>query len=364
MREKQQDGDRASKTASRAAGNDVFEFSSMNSLLRSTKELDPFLTIPPPIHTKPPPPPPPPIFSAVSLTSPLSPKPSSPHVPTPFGNTPTQSPPSSPLIPAPETSHQVLSLEIARLPACQTPLDQSPPMLSPAPSAASPDSSPRGPIFLGGSCGETTWRTDIAIPMFEKNGIDFFNPQVANWVPEMIDIEARAKASARRLLFVIDSQTRALAAMIEATELIVMKRQIALVIVPLPQGLVISGDVIPPREFADLKRARQYLRDVANRHNVHVFDDIVKATEWIVSEECRERGRLPRGMSPPCSCSSSSSASSCFRSCPATTLSSSSLSLSSSSSSSVMSPLPSPIDLKRAASSAAVSAAEDRKRTD
>lgn len=44
-------------------------------------------------------------------------------------------------------------------------------------------------VFLGGSCNPTTWRKDVAIPHLKGRGITFYNPQQANWVPEMIELE-------------------------------------------------------------------------------------------------------------------------------------------------------------------------------
>lgn len=64
-------------------------------------------------------------------------------------------------------------------------------------------------IFLGGSCDPTTWRTDIAIPMLTRAGVEFFNPQVAEWTQECVAREASAKADSDVLLFVLDGQTRA-----------------------------------------------------------------------------------------------------------------------------------------------------------
>ena len=91
-------------------------------------------------------------------------------------------------------------------------------------------------VFLGGSCNPTTWRKDIAIPFLTQHRITFYNPvcalvtfnvfhipiftvaefsavtwddavfygmtilmhaslqQVDNWTPELVDIEAAAKA--------------------------------------------------------------------------------------------------------------------------------------------------------------------------
>jgi len=45
-------------------------------------------------------------------------------------------------------------------------------------------------IGLFGTCGETTFRQDIFIPEYEQRGIEYFNPQVDDWKPELADIEA------------------------------------------------------------------------------------------------------------------------------------------------------------------------------
>lgn len=70
-------------------------------------------------------------------------------------------------------------------------------------------------VFLGGSCNPTTWRKDLAIPALSKAGVTYFNPQVDEWYPELIDIEEQAKTSAFLLLFVVDNKTRAISSMVE-----------------------------------------------------------------------------------------------------------------------------------------------------
>jgi hypothetical protein len=63
-------------------------------------------------------------------------------------------------------------------------------------------------VFLGGSCDPTRWRHEIAIPLLTKCRIPFFNPQVTDWSPDLIELEAKAKEECEVLLFVVDSQTR------------------------------------------------------------------------------------------------------------------------------------------------------------
>lgn len=71
-------------------------------------------------------------------------------------------------------------------------------------------------VFLGGSCNPTTWRQNLAIPYLEMNNITYYNPQIDNWTPEVVELEHRAKQNAQVLLFVIDDQTRATVTLIES----------------------------------------------------------------------------------------------------------------------------------------------------
>lgn len=137
-------------------------------------------------------------------------------------------------------------------------------------------------IFLGGSCNPTTWRTDVAIPLLESAGVEYYNPQVEDWSPELVEIEARAKEEADVLLFVIDSQTRAIASMLEATEYICTGRRVVLVVQEI--------DHVDPSyslvEIKDLNRGRAYLRDVAKRHHVAVHDSVTEAVKAASAHSC------------------------------------------------------------------------------
>ena len=135
-------------------------------------------------------------------------------------------------------------------------------------------------VFLGGSCDPTTWRKDVAMPALDKAGVSYYNPQVDDWSPELVEIEAQAKATAEVLLFVIDSQTRAIASMLEAAELI-GRRDVRLVVLDIEDGTEIDGRAVTGRELKDLNRARAYLRDIAQRHGVTVYATVAEAVAAI-----------------------------------------------------------------------------------
>lgn len=131
-------------------------------------------------------------------------------------------------------------------------------------------------VFLGGSCDPTTWRNDIAVPELTHASIPYFNPHVLDWHPNLITLEARAKELCDVLLFVIDSKTRAIASMLEATEYILSQRRVVIVILDIPEGARIDGDLIEGRQLKDLNRARAFLCDIAARHQKYcdVFDSV------------------------------------------------------------------------------------------
>ncbi len=172
---------------------------------------------------------------------------------------------------------------------------------------------PHGLVFLGGACGPTSWRRDIAIPALGAAKIPFFNPQVEEWSPELVDVEAAKKAEAGTLLFVISERTRSIASMIEAAEHITAgQRHVVLVIRMVPEAAIGRDEVstvaastqdssspvrqakrpspmtdltgLTASEQKDLNRGRTYLADIAERHGVRVFGTVDAAVKYLVKE--------------------------------------------------------------------------------
>jgi hypothetical protein len=138
-------------------------------------------------------------------------------------------------------------------------------------------------VFLGGSCNPTTWRTDQAIPMLAAANIPYYNPQVDNWTPDLVEIEAKEKEKAGCLLFVIDATTRALASILEAAEYVCRGRHVVLCIRDVATGTSFGDELqVTESELKDLNRCRNYLRDVATRHGVTFSSSVRKAVQTIV----------------------------------------------------------------------------------
>merc|ERR1712216_874457 len=139
-------------------------------------------------------------------------------------------------------------------------------------------------VFLGGSCNPTRWRRDVAIPLLSKHEVAFYNPQVENWYPELMELENRAKHAAAVSLFVIDGQTRAIMSMMEAVEYITTKRAVAVAVVNVSEGQKIGEDCVSGAESKDLNRARGYLCDVAKRYGVEVHTSVEGAVEDAIQQ--------------------------------------------------------------------------------
>ena len=139
-------------------------------------------------------------------------------------------------------------------------------------------------IFLGGACGTTTWRRDIAIPALEAAGITYHDPQlgIGEWTPGREADEMRAKDQADVLLFVIDDHTRGVASVAEVAYLLATRRTLALVVTDIQEGSRVGDQVIDSSESADLNRGRIFIRTMAAEQGVPVFQEVESAVKHAI----------------------------------------------------------------------------------
>lgn len=141
-------------------------------------------------------------------------------------------------------------------------------------------------VFLGGSCGKTTWRFDSVIPKFEESGVGYYNPQRDDWSPALVAVEARAKDECKVLLFVIDDSTRSLVSVLEAVEHVCRGRRAYIVMCDTVKGPIDFdglGVEASSSELADLNRLRSYLKDVAVRHGVEIYPTVEEAVRDVIN---------------------------------------------------------------------------------
>lgn len=156
-------------------------------------------------------------------------------------------------------------------------------------------------IFLGGSCNPTTWRQNLAIPFLDTHGISYYNPQVENWSPEIIEIERRAKQNAQILLFVIDKQTRSTVSLVESAFMAGENKNLVLVVNPYEdRGCPIEdcGTATSHKEFLELKHARYLLQCLVARRKIPMFTDILNAL-YFISRSLRNEPEDTRSLFEP-----------------------------------------------------------------
>eukprot|EP01147_Barroeca_monosierra_P006762 gene6762-7560_t len=137
----------------------------------------------------------------------------------------------------------------------------------------------RAQVFLGGACNPTNWRQRTAIPFLKEHGITYFNPQVDDWFPELIEIEERAKNTADLLLFVFTNATTAIASMMEVafSSVVVMESP-----TEISEAYSIDTDRKDPYWF-DLQRGRELLVTLLKLENIPVFTTVEEGLQYCVT---------------------------------------------------------------------------------
>lgn len=140
-------------------------------------------------------------------------------------------------------------------------------------------------IFLGGSCGQTTWRADIAIPLLDRAGVTYCDPQLplGAWTSAHQADDLRGKDQARVLLFVISRETASVAAIAEVAYLLAERRPLALAVQDVETGTPINGKACDAAQALDLNRGRLFLRAMADVHGVPVFGEVADAVRHAIA---------------------------------------------------------------------------------
>ncbi|KAF1783454.1 hypothetical protein GQ600_13802 [Phytophthora cactorum] len=132
-----------------------------------------------------------------------------------------------------------------------------------------------GSVYLGGNLTATSWRQKVAIPLLRKAGIPIYVP-FADYLQFGLSSTAEKHVQALAEHFrEIETQ--------KATAELILHQALLLVIEPVEEGCMVEeGVAITGREFKDLARARAYLREMAERNDVAVFESVTQAVENIV----------------------------------------------------------------------------------
>jgi len=183
-------------------------------------------------------------------------------------------------------------------PSCQSTADKTKTALS-----SNRDKDSKLQIFLGGSCNPTTWRQNVAIPYLELNNISYYNPQIDDWTPEVVDTERHAKQTAQILLFVIDKQTRSTVSLVESAFMAGESKNLVLVIYPFEYNIMSLTDT-----------SHQTSNIIESRSK------FVKKTSRLCENDCPSEGRSSSTVTSSSTSVSSSATTAHETSPPSTTL--------------------------------------------
>ncbi|CAH8466249.1 unnamed protein product [Schistosoma intercalatum] len=140
-------------------------------------------------------------------------------------------------------------------------------------------------FFLGGACNPTTWRKEVAIPILDRLGLTYYNPQVDDWSPELMELERKAKSVSDILLFVFENwRTRGLVSLLEATYLASQKKPLVLCIskVGCTDFPSAAGENISKLEYHFLEEAMNCFIQLIKRLKIPCFSEVETAVNYAV----------------------------------------------------------------------------------
>ncbi|KAK4473847.1 hypothetical protein MN116_003179 [Schistosoma mekongi] len=140
-------------------------------------------------------------------------------------------------------------------------------------------------FFLGGACNPTTWRKDVAIPILDRLGLTYYNPQVDDWSPGLMELEREAKSLSNILLFVFENwKTRGLVSLLEATYLASQRKPLVLCISKTEESNLpsVAGENITKLEYHFLEEAMSYFVRMVKRLNIPCFSEVKTAIHFAV----------------------------------------------------------------------------------
>ncbi|KAI1710748.1 nucleoside 2-deoxyribosyltransferase like domain-containing protein [Ditylenchus destructor] len=133
-------------------------------------------------------------------------------------------------------------------------------------------------VFLGGSCGNTVWRSEVVIPYLKKRSITYYDPQRPTWSENLIYEEMIAKENSRLFLFVLDPGTINATSFLEIAYLAARKAS-KLVVVFI--GKREWSDKAHPMDLPDRIRTCNLLEAILTRHSVPMLTSIEHALDYV-----------------------------------------------------------------------------------
>ncbi|CAD5121444.1 DgyrCDS9952 [Dimorphilus gyrociliatus] len=133
-------------------------------------------------------------------------------------------------------------------------------------------------VYLGGTCANSNWREKIAVPIFEDNGLTYYNPYLNKWTTRYIAREAALKDRCRVLLYVITDDSRGISSMLEAAYYYGLGCKVILCVMRIERDRI-NNEILSETAKKDYNRARTYLEEITKGGSLfNNVEDAVKAT--------------------------------------------------------------------------------------
>lgn len=132
-------------------------------------------------------------------------------------------------------------------------------------------------VGLFGTCGDSRWREDIAIPILEQRQKTYFNPVVPNWTEEAMKNEVDHAANDKVVMLVITGETTGIASMAEsgwiALQVHMGNRDLVMVIEDCPETI---------SDHVAINKTRKLLRNYIQKEDspcIHIRNSVAEAAE-------------------------------------------------------------------------------------
>lgn len=125
-------------------------------------------------------------------------------------------------------------------------------------------------LFLGGTCGDSTWRNDL-MPVLDEFGMNYFNPVVEDWNEDAQKEEDRQKSICDTHLYGLTKEQSGAYTFFEIGYSLYEGKKV----------VILNIDLEVNEQFRST--INKIIIDLKSDSNVLIFDSIVEFKEYLVS---------------------------------------------------------------------------------
>jgi len=139
-------------------------------------------------------------------------------------------------------------------------------------------------IGLFGTCGGSSWR-NVFMKKYQELGIEFYNPQVEDWKPELAEIEAGHLVNDEIILFPVTDETYGMGSLAETGFSInqvintnVNRSVVLMVAKDVKEELKVANPALAKESTRSRALVRAHLSKIT-RNNVYIVDSLEEMLE-------------------------------------------------------------------------------------